>query len=79
MPIQSKACRLSQYKQLAASPDTSPEQLRELAAISSKSISFRVAANPNTPIDVLWKLGTKFPKQLLENPVLPLLLLENPN
>lgn len=55
-----------------------PELLRELAA-SSKTVCERVAANPNTPIDVLLKLGAKFPKQLLNNPILPLLLLENPN
>lgn len=103
MPNQSKASILSQQKQQASSPDTSPEQLRTLAytsrtlmlqvaennaappellrelAASSKAVCERVAANPNTPIDVLLKLGAKFPKQLLSNPILPLLLLENPN
>jgi hypothetical protein len=71
--------KLSQYKQLAASPDTLPELLRELAAKSSKAVCERITANPNTPTDILFKLGAKFPKQLLENPILPLLLLENPN
>lgn len=103
MPNQSKTSILLQQKQQAASQDTSPEQLRELAhtsktlmlrvaennaappellrelAVSSKAVCERVAANPNTPTDVLLKLGAKFPKQLLSNPILPLLLLENPN
>ncbi|MBD1864808.1 MULTISPECIES: hypothetical protein [Trichocoleus] len=36
-------------------------------------------ANPNVPVDVLFKLGEEFPKQILENPLWSLLLLENPN
>lgn len=63
--------------QVAENNAAPPELLRELAA-SSKAVCERVAANPNTPIDVLLKLGAKFPKQLLSNPILPLLLLENP-
>lgn len=38
-----------------------------------------VTTNPNTPRDVLLKLGAQFAGQLLDNPVFPLLLLENPN
>lgn len=53
---------------LAATTQTSASEIRSC-----------VAANPNTPIEVLWKLGVEFPQQLLENPVLSLLLLESPN
>lgn len=101
--LESKKSILIQQKQQAASPDTSPEQLRELAstsktlmllvaennaappellrelAVESKAVCERVAQNPNTPTDVLLKLGAKFAKQFINNPILPLLLLENPN
>lgn len=38
-----------------------------------------MAANPNTPTEILLKLGAEFPEQLLSNLVFSLLLLENPN
>lgn len=79
MSNQSKASILSQQKQQAASQNTPSQQLRELAATGNKAICEKVAANPNTPTDILLKLGAKYPKQLLENPVFSLLLLENPN
>ncbi|MBW4472940.1 MAG: hypothetical protein KME45_21570 [Stenomitos rutilans HA7619-LM2] len=56
-----------------------PELLRELAASSDQEARCGVAANPNVPVEVLFKLGEEFPKQLLENPVVSLLLLENPD
>lgn len=46
---------------------------------SDSEIRSCVAANPNTPIDVLWRLGAEFPQNLLDNPVFLLLLLETPN
>lgn len=53
-----------------------PELLRELASYGDKTICQAVVSNPNTPTDVLFALGAKFPGQLLENPVFSLLLLE---
>lgn len=55
-----------------------PELLRALSFSKDKTTRSCVAANPNTPTDVLLKLGAEFPGQLIENPVFSLLLLENP-
>ncbi|MBW4598590.1 MAG: hypothetical protein KME29_03005 [Calothrix sp. FI2-JRJ7] len=55
-----------------------PELLRALSFSAYKATREAVAANPNTPTDVLLKLGAEFPGQLIENPVFSLLLLENP-
>lgn len=56
-----------------------PKLLRKLATSPDQDVRCGVAVNPNVPVDVLFKLGEEFPKQLLENPALSLLLLENPN
>ncbi|MEH2231064.1 MAG: hypothetical protein V7K71_15825 [Nostoc sp.] len=65
--------------QLAAEPSTDAELLRELALSTDQQTRQSVAGNPNTPVDVLLRLGAEFPSQLLDNPVFPLLLLENLN
>lgn len=36
-----------------------------------------VAANPNTPKEVMWRLAYRHPLDVLANPILPLLLLED--
>ena len=56
-----------------------PELLQELSYSCDHATRQNVAANPNTPTDVLLYLGGKFPEQLLNNPVFSLLWLENPN
>ena len=66
-------------REVATNPNASPELLQELAKHRDKKIRQNVAANPNTPTQVLIKLGETFPEKVLENPVFPLLLLENPN
>ncbi|MEG4323266.1 MULTISPECIES: hypothetical protein [unclassified Microcoleus] len=38
-----------------------------------------IAMNSNAPIETLWELGVEFPKQVIQNPRLLLLRLENPN
>lgn len=38
-----------------------------------------LAANPNTPVDVLMRLAGAFPAELCANPIFPLLMLEHPN
>lgn len=68
-----------QARLLAVDFSTNPELLRQLAVSSDRLTREAVAANPNTPPDVLLKLGAEFPAQLLENPVFSLLLLENLN
>ncbi|MBW4506491.1 MAG: hypothetical protein KME64_08280 [Scytonematopsis contorta HA4267-MV1] len=64
---------------IANNENTSPELLQELSTSEDEQIRQAVAANPNTPTDVLFKLGEEFPQELLDNPVFSLLLLENPN
>lgn len=64
---------------VANNPSTPPELLQELATSNDKAIRKGVVSNPNTPVDLLLKLGKDFPKQLLNNPILSLLFLENPN
>jgi hypothetical protein len=64
---------------VAKNPCAPPDLLRELSNSSDATICQNVAANPNTPTEVLLKLGSKFPQQLLDNPIFSLLWLENPN
>jgi hypothetical protein len=61
----------------AIHPATSPERLRELAEFPE--CSALVAQNPNAPPDVLVRLMRSHPREVLENPVLPILSLEAPS
>lgn len=54
---------------------TEPARLRALA---KSGCAREVAANPNTPSDLLLKLAARHFDAFLTNPVLPLLLLEDP-
>ena len=65
---------------LVAQNPSAPEQLLiKLSRSHDVSIRRSLAGNPSTPLDVLHSVGKKFPKELLKNPALNLLLLENPN
>lgn len=64
---------------VAQNENAAPTLLVELAARGDRRTREKVASNPNTPPDKLFELGTQFPRQLLDNPVFGLLLLENPN
>lgn len=64
---------------VASNSSATPELLQELAVSSDVIIRGNIAANPNTPTEILLNLGARFPEQMLENPVFSLLLLENPN
>ncbi|BAZ12622.1 hypothetical protein NIES4071_44540 [Calothrix sp. NIES-4071] len=64
---------------LAANPASPPDLLEIMARRRDNIILANVTANPNTPTQVLCQLGKKFPVEFLKNPILPLLLLENPN
>ncbi len=57
----------------------SSDILQDLASSADAATREGVATNPNTPVNILLKLGADFPKLLLDNPVFSLLLLENPN
>ena len=58
----------------AASVATPPSRLRGLATKFGRE----VAGNPNTPTDLLLKLAGRHFEAFVANPVLPLLLLEDP-
>ena len=66
-------------RNVASDPCTAPDVLGELGGSSDRITRQNVALNPNTPTEVLLKLGAEFPEELLENPIFSLLLLENPN
>ncbi|MBD2577996.1 hypothetical protein [Oscillatoria sp. FACHB-1406] len=61
---------------LAANSTTPADILEALSKSRDASVRQQVAANPNTPIAVLWKLGAEFPEYFLKNPIVPLLCLE---
>lgn len=64
---------------LAADPTTASDQLIKLAYTNDRRILERIAGNPNAPTELLLQLGAEFPEQLLNNPILPLLCLEQVN
>lgn len=64
---------------LAQDPATPPGQLQDLGlGTNSRAIKQAVAGNPNTPPALLLALAGRYWQAFLENPVLPLLLLEDP-
>jgi hypothetical protein len=56
-----------------------PELLAALTVSTDEITRRNVAGNPNTPMEILWGLGEEFPEELIENPILSLWFLENPN
>ncbi|MBD2577948.1 HEAT repeat domain-containing protein [Oscillatoria sp. FACHB-1406] len=56
-----------------------PTLLAELSTSEDRLTRQNVTLNPNTPLEVLFKLGAEFPDEFCDNPVFPLLSLENPN
>jgi hypothetical protein len=63
----------------AKDENSPPELLGELAKSKDYMTRQYVIANPNTPTATLLNLGAEFPRELLNNPIFDLLLLENPN
>ncbi len=55
------------------------ELLEGLSHHSDTTVRKWVCAHANTPPEVLGKLGGQFPQQLLDNPALDFMILENPN
>ncbi|MBE9228907.1 hypothetical protein IQ264_26195 [Phormidium sp. LEGE 05292] len=70
----SRASRLA----LAVADHTAPDLLKQLATDEDAEVRRAVASNPNTPQDVLLKLGKEFPDAIVTNPIFNILLLENP-
>jgi hypothetical protein len=67
-------------EELAQAQDaaTPPKKLQALSQSRTTAVRRAVVQNPNTPLTTLFALGEEFPREFLENPGLPLLLLENP-
>jgi 3-methyladenine DNA glycosylase AlkC len=64
---------------VAQNPGAPAELLEKLATRIDVTTRQNVAANPNTPTEVLLRLANEFPREVLSNPVFPLLFLENLN
>jgi hypothetical protein len=63
---------------LAQNPNTPSETLRALSQTDDEATLRALAENPNTPLDCLFELAELFPGLFWRNPVLSLLLLEDP-
>jgi hypothetical protein len=63
---------------IAARSDAPPELLATLSHSSDKATRAKVTANANTPAADYLRMGQQFPKEFIANPLLDLLLLENP-
>jgi len=64
----------------ATDPATPADQLESLARTSADaSVLGAIAANPNAPAALLLRLVAAQPRAFLQNPALPLMLLENPD
>lgn len=64
---------------VAQDPLTAPSILEELALHEDVEVRQAVARNPNTSLSILFQLGEEFPDEFFNNPVFPLLSLENPD
>ena len=63
----------------AADPCSDQELLRSLADYKSKPVRRALAANPNTPEEILQRLWIEHPDLVLENPILALWDFSQPN
>jgi hypothetical protein len=62
----------------ARAPETLAEALAELSASPDPAVRAAVAENPSTPLSTLWSLAPSYPREVLRNPLLELLLLGEP-
>ena len=70
---------LEQARQIAQDETTAPKLLAELANSEDKPTRQAVAANPNTPAEILLNICFDFPNEVINNPIIPLLSLEDPH
>jgi Leucine rich repeat variant len=63
---------------IASSNAATADELRSLAKDGDRAVRAAVAGNPNTPTEVLLKLGEEFPDEITANPIFNILLLEDP-
>jgi hypothetical protein len=71
--------RKTMSQEEASNPKTKPARLVELSQSTEASLLEAVTQNPSTPLGTLLLLAETYPKEFLENSLLPLLLLEDPN
>lgn len=69
---------MSTPTEAATDPLTPASTLALLAAAPEAAVRRLVAANPATPAEALRQLALSFPDEVLDNPALPLHLLEDP-
>ena len=79
-PTSDDAAALDALINQASDPTTSPERLRSFYLPDRfEAVLQALAGNPNTPSEVLLRLIETHPNEFLQNPVLPLLSLEDPD
>ncbi len=69
---------IEQQRKEAQDETTPPKQLQELSVSPDSLTRQYVAQNPNTPTQTLLNSSDEFPQQVLNNDVIPLLLIETP-
>ena len=69
---------IEQIRQEAQDESTTPEILTEFAKSEDRLTRKYVASNSNTSLETLKEIAKEFPDEVLNNPVLDLLILENP-
>ena len=69
---------IEQARQLAKDETTPPKILAQLATNEDNETRRSVASNPNTPTEVLLSICFEFPNEAINNPVVSLMLMENP-
>jgi PPM family protein phosphatase len=73
-----KSEHMDKTTQEAQDPKTTQPRLTQLATAEATEVRALVAQNPNTPLEALLALATKFPREVSHNPIFSLLLLETP-
>jgi hypothetical protein len=63
---------------IASNNAATADELRSLAKDGDRAVRAATAGNPNTPTEVLLKLGEEFPDEITANPIFNILLLEDP-
>jgi hypothetical protein len=65
--------------QSARNPETPSHLLERLSQNKEPEVLRALAKNPNTPQEVLFVVGQKYTQEFLENPIMPLWFLEQPD
>jgi hypothetical protein len=66
-------------QRVVQNPSAPPELLRELSRLKNRIVRQNITTNPNTPTDILRELAGHYPEAFLENPIVSLLFIEQPD